>query len=82
MSHVLLWDDGDKLGEYVYHSDGAIQREIHEPLTKKYAYDADRNLTGLSIRCSNNLWQTTATPMTGTETVWKNGSFPAQPGCV
>ena len=55
MAHVLLWDDGDKLGEYVYHSDGAIQREIHGPLTKKYAYDADRNLTGLSIRCSNNL---------------------------
>ena len=25
-------------------------------------------------------WQTTATPMTGTGTVWKNGSFPAQPG--
>ena len=50
-----VWDDGDKLAEYVYHSDGTIQREIHEPLTKEYAYDADRNLIGLKIQCGGSL---------------------------
>jgi len=50
-----VWDDGDKLAEYVYHSDGTIQREIHGPLTKEYAYDADRNLTGLKIPCGGSL---------------------------
>ena len=50
-----VWDDGDKLAEYVYHSDGTIQREIHGPLTKEYAYDADRNLTGLKIPCGDSL---------------------------
>ena len=50
-----VWDDEEKLAEYGYYPDGTIQREIHGPLTKEYAYDADRNLTGLSIRCSDNL---------------------------
>ena len=50
-----VWDDGDKLAEYVYHSDGTIQRESHGPLTKEYAYDADRNLTGLKIQCGGSL---------------------------
>ena len=50
-----VWDDGDKLAEYGYYPDGTIQREIHGSLTKEYTYDADRNLTGLSIWCSNNL---------------------------
>ena len=50
-----VWDDGEKLAEYVYHSDGTIQREIHGPLTKEYAYDADRNLTRLNIQCGGSL---------------------------
>ena len=50
-----VWDDGDKLAEYVYHSNGTIQREIHEPLTKEYTYDTDRNLTGLNIQCGDIL---------------------------
>ena len=50
-----VWDDRDKLAEYVYHSDGTIQREIHGPLTKEYTYDADRNLTGLNIQCGDSL---------------------------
>ena len=50
-----VWDDGDKLAEYSYYPDGTIQREIHGPLTKEYAYDADRNLTGLKIQCGDSL---------------------------
>ena len=50
-----VWDDGKKLAEYGYYPDGTIQREIHGPLTKEYTYDADRNLTGLKIRCGDSL---------------------------
>ena len=50
-----VWDDGDKLAEYGYYPDGTIQREIHGPLMKEYAYDADRNLTGLKIQCGGSL---------------------------
>ena len=50
-----MWDDGDKLAEYGYYPDGTIQREIHGPLMKEYAYDADRNLTGLKIQCGGSL---------------------------
>ena len=50
-----VWDDGEKLAEYGYYPDGTIQREIHGSLTKEYAYDADRNLTGLNIQCGDIL---------------------------
>ena len=50
-----VWDDGEKLAEYGYYPDGTIRREIHGPLTKEYAYDADRNLTGLKIQCGDSL---------------------------
>ena len=46
-----VWDDGEKMAEYGYYPDGTIRREIHGPLMKEYAYDADRNLTGLKIQC-------------------------------
>ena len=50
-----VWDDGERLAEYGYYPDGTIQRELHGPLKKEYAYDADRNLTRLSIRCGDSL---------------------------
>ena len=50
-----VWDDGEKLAEYGYYPDGTIQREIYGPLKKEYAYDADRNLTGLKIQCGDSL---------------------------
>ena len=50
-----VWGDGEKLAEYGYYPDGTMQRELQGPLMKEYAYDADRNLTGLSIWCRDSL---------------------------
>ena len=61
-----VWDDGEKLVEYGYYPDGTIQRELHGPLKKEYAYDADRNLTGLSIQCGDSLLADTIHTMRST----------------
>ena len=61
-----VWDDGEKMAEYGYYPDGTIQRELHGPLKKEYAYDADRNLTGLSIQCGDSLLADTIHTMRST----------------
>ena len=42
-----VWDNGTKIAEYEYNADGTIKHLKNGGLYTDYAYDADRNLTGL-----------------------------------
>ena len=42
-----VWDNGTKIAEYEYNADGTIKHLKNGGLYTEYAYDADRNLTGL-----------------------------------
>ncbi|MDE7275033.1 MAG: hypothetical protein K2N95_18640 [Lachnospiraceae bacterium] len=42
-----MWDNGKKIAEYGYNADGTKKHVKNGSLYTEYAYDADRNLTGL-----------------------------------
>ena len=42
-----VWDNGTKIAEYEYNADGTKKHVKNGSLYTEYAYDADRNLTGL-----------------------------------
>ena len=42
-----VWDNGKKIAEYEYNADGTKKHVKNGSLYTEYAYDADRNLTGL-----------------------------------
>ena len=50
-----VWDDGQELAAYTYNSDGTPQAVTHGPIRQEYAYDLDKNLTGLTVRSGETL---------------------------
>ena len=50
-----VWDDGKELAAYDYNADGTIHEERHGPLHKRYWYDLDKNLTGLTVHSGDTL---------------------------
>ena len=47
---LRLTDDGQELAAYTYNPDGTPQAVTHGPIRQEYAYDLDKNLTGLTVR--------------------------------
>ena len=52
---LRLTDDGQELASYAYNPDGTPQAVIHGPIRQEYAYDLDKNLTGLTVRSGDTL---------------------------
>ena len=56
MGQVLrLTDGGQELAAYTYNPDGTPQAVTHGPIRQEYAYDLDKNLTGLTVRSGDAL---------------------------
>ena len=52
---LRLTDDGQELASYAYNPDGTPQAVTHGPIRQEYAYDLDKNLTGLTVRSGDTL---------------------------
>ena len=50
-----LTDDRQELAVYTYNPDGTPQAVTHGPIRQEYAYDLDKNLTGLTVRSGEAL---------------------------
>ena len=50
-----VWEEGRRLASYAYQGDGRIREESHGPLRKEYAYDKEKNLTGLTLWSGDRL---------------------------
>ena len=50
-----VWDDGKELAAYTYNPDGTPKAVTHGPIRQEYAYDLDKNLTGLTVRSGDAL---------------------------
>ena len=50
-----LTDDGQELAAYTYNPDGTPRAVAHGPIRQEYAYDLDKNLTGLTVRSGEAL---------------------------
>ena len=48
-------DDGKELATYTYNPDGTPKAVTHGPIRQEYAYDLDKNLTGLTVRSGDAL---------------------------
>ena len=52
---LRLTDDGQELAAYTYNPDGTPRAVAHGPIRQEYAYDLDKNLTGLTVRSGDGL---------------------------
>ena len=52
---LRLTDDGQELAVYTYNPDGTPRAVAHGPIRQEYAYDLDKNLTGLTVRSGDAL---------------------------
>ena len=52
---LRLTDDGQELAAYTYNPDGTPRAVAHGPIRQEYAYDLDKNLTGLTVRSGEAL---------------------------
>ena len=52
---LRLTDDGQELAAYIYNLDGTPRAVTHGPIRQEYAYDLDKNLTGLTVRSGDTL---------------------------
>ena len=52
---LRLTDDGQELAAYTYNPDGTPRAVAHGPIRQEYAYDLDKNLTGLTVRTGDTL---------------------------
>ena len=52
---LRLTDDGQELAAYTYNPDGTPRAVAHGPIRQEYAYDLDKNLTGLTVRSGDTL---------------------------
>ena len=52
---LRLTDDGQELASYAYNLDGTPRAVTHGPIRQEYAYDLDKNLTGLTVRSGDTL---------------------------
>ena len=52
---LRLTDDGQELAAYTYNPDGTPRAVAHGPIRQEYAYDLDKNLTGLTVRSGETL---------------------------
>ena len=52
---LRLTDDGQELAVYTYNPDGTPRAVAHGPIRQEYAYDLDKNLTGLTVRSGETL---------------------------
>ncbi|WP_204741476.1 RHS repeat-associated core domain-containing protein [Intestinimonas butyriciproducens] len=52
---LRLTDDGQELASYAYNPDGTPRAVTHGPIRQEYAYDLDKNLTGLTVRSGDTL---------------------------
>ena len=52
---LRLTDDGQELAVYTYNPDGTPRAVAHGPIRQEYAYDLDKNLTGLTVRSGDTL---------------------------
>ena len=50
-----VWEEGRRLASYTYGADGRIREESHGPMRKEYAYDGEKNLTGLTLWSGDRL---------------------------
>ena len=50
-----VWDDGKELAAYTYNPDGTPKAVTHGPIRQEYAYDLDKNLTGLTVHSGDAL---------------------------
>lgn len=50
-----VWDNGNKVAEYGYNPDGTVKSLSCGSLYTEYAYDPDRNLTGLKTMLGNEI---------------------------
>ena len=55
-----LTDDGQELAAYTYNPDGTPRAVAHGPIRQEYAYDLDKNLTGLTVRSGDTLLSQTS----------------------
>ena len=55
-----LTDDGQELAAYTYNPDGTPRAVAHGPIRQEYAYDLDKNLTGLTVRSGETLLSQTS----------------------
>ncbi|GAA6306848.1 hypothetical protein F260042K2_26770 [Flavonifractor plautii] len=55
-----LTDDGQELAAYTYNPDGTPRAVAHGPIRQEYAYDLDKNLTGLTVRSGDVLLSQTS----------------------
>ena len=57
---LRLTDDGQELAVYTYNPDGTPRAVAHGPIRQEYAYDLDKNLTGLTVRSGDTLLSQTS----------------------
>ena len=57
---LRLTDDGQELAAYTYNPDGTPRAVAHGPIRQEYAYDLDKNLTGLTVRSGDTLLSQTS----------------------
>ena len=57
---LRLTDDGQELAVYTYTPDGTPRAVAHGPIRQEYAYDLDKNLTGLTVRSGDTLLSQTS----------------------
>ena len=57
---LRLTDDGQELAAYTYNPDGTPRAVAHGPIRQEYAYDLDKNLTGLTVRSGDVLLSQTS----------------------
>ena len=57
---LRLTDDGQELAVYTYNPDGTPRAVAHGPIRQEYAYDLDKNLTGLTVRSGETLLSQTS----------------------
>ena len=57
---LRLADDGQELAAYTYNPDGTPRTVTHGPIRQEYAYDLDKNLTGLTVRSGDVLLSQTS----------------------
>ena len=66
---LRLTDDGQELAAYTYNPDGTPRAVAHGPIRQEYAYDLDKNLTGLTVRSGDTLLSHASYAYDGNEVV-------------
>ena len=66
---LRLTDDGQELAVYTYNPDGTPRAVAHGPIRQEYAYDLDKNLTGLTVRSGDTLLSHASYAYDGNEVV-------------